>query len=64
MILTFVSVCDFIGSRLLPDTFAFFHAFDEDTRVGIAIGPPILTVTIGLSIVVLSQIDVSIGKGI
>ena len=62
VVLTLICVCNIFATRLFPNTLAFFHALDEDTRVGISIGPAVLTITICLAIGVLTKINITVGK--
>ena len=64
MVLTFVGVGHFFRARFLPHAFAFFHTFDEDARVRVTICPAVLAITVGLAIVVLTEVHVSICKGV
>ena len=61
-ILSLVRVGHLVTARLLPDTFALFHALDKDARVGVAIGPAILTVSVCLAVVVLAEVYVAVGE--
>ena len=64
MVLTFVGICYFFCSVLLPHTLSLFHTFDEDTRVSVTVGPTILTIAVSFSVSVLAEVNITIREDV
>lgn len=62
VVFSFVLISVLVLTALLPDTFSLLHTVFEDARVGVSVSPLVLAVTFSFSILVLAQVDVSIGE--
>ena len=61
-IFSFICICVLLSSRLFPNSFTRFHAIFKYTWVWVPIDPTILSVASSFTVVVLTQINVSICK--